>query len=463
MAATSYDLIIIGAGPGGYTAAIRASQLGLKVVVVEKDRPGGVCLNWGCIPSKVILHCAELVESIKSAERYGIHCQGLAVDYGKVIDHSRKVADQLGQGVQYLLKKNRVDLLSGKGTILSANEVLFQGKEEKNISAPRILIATGSREKRLPGLEIDGKTVLTSNEALLRKELPQSVLIIGGGAVGVEFAYAYNSFGARTTIVEMMDHLLPGMDEELGQELERSFKKKKVQVLTRTRYKGVKSSGIPMILSLEGSDGREISQAADLVLVAVGREASTEGLVVERLNMETEKGFIKVGEQYETSCKGIFAIGDVTGGPLLAHAAAAEGIAAVEMMAGRQRTKIDRQKIPACVYCQPEVASIGLSEQEGKSRGEGTKIGKFPFRASGKAAAMGYTEGWIKVVSGEQGEILGVHMIGKGVTELIAEAALAQNLGGSVRALGRTIHAHPTLSEALMEASLAACGEAINV
>lgn len=463
MSETSYDLFIIGAGPGGYTAAIRASQLGLKVAIVEKDRPGGVCLNWGCVPSKAILHCAELVESIRGAGSYGIQCQGLSVDYGRVIDHSRKIADQLAQGVQYLLKKNRVDLLSGTGMLLSPNEVLVRGGGERKFTARRTLVATGSREKKLPGLEIDGKTVVTSYEALLQRELPESVLIVGGGAVGVEFAYAYNSFGARTTLVEMKEHLLPEMDEELGQELERSFKKKKIQVLCRTRCKGMERAGEDRcLIHVEERDGGESSLKAQLVLVAVGREALVEGLGLEKLSIETENVFIKVDEQYQTTCKGIYAIGDVTGAPLLAHAASAEGIAAVEMMAGQQRKKIARRQIPACVYCQPEVASIGLTEKEGKAMGAAVKVGKFPFRASGKAMAVGHTEGWVKVVCGVNGEILGTHMIGKGVTELIAEAALAQGLGVSVQKLGQTVHAHPTLSEALMEASLTVLGEAIN-
>lgn len=461
---TSYDLVIIGAGPGGYTSAIRASQLGWKVAVVEKDRPGGVCLHWGCIPSKAILHCAELLEAMKEAGRYGIHCQGLSVDFGKVIDHSRKIADQLAQGIHYLFKKSGIDLIHGAATLLSASALQVQGKEARRVSAPRMLVATGSREKRLPGLEVDGSLVVTSYEALQRRELPQSVLIIGGGAVGVEFAYAYNSFGVPTAVVEMMDHLLPEMDDELGHELERSFKKRKIKLLTQTRYKGmVRSADGQCLVTVEGRDGKEASVSADMVLVAVGREPFIEGLGLEKLGVETEKGFVKVDERYQTSCKGIYAVGDVIGPPLLAHAAAAEGVAAVEMMVGRKGKKVERWNIPACVYCQPEVASIGLTEREGKAKGIEMRIGKFPFRASGKAGATGHTEGWVKVISAENGAILGAHMIGKGVTELIAEAALAQSMEATARGLGQTIHAHPTLSEALKEASLAVYGEAINV
>ncbi len=459
-----YDLIVIGAGPGGYVSAIRASQLGMKAAVVEKDRPGGVCLNWGCIPSKAILHCAELVESISGAERYGIRCQNLSVDYGKVIDHSRKIADQLCQGVQYLLKKNRVDLLSGTASFLAPTEIIVRGKEEKKITAPRVLIATGSNEKSLPGLAIDGKSIVTSHEALVLRDLPESVVIIGGGAVGVEFGYAYNSFGVKTTIVEMMDHLLPEMDEELGVELEKSFRKKKIELLTRTQYQSMQLTGEarPRI-RVKAKDGDERTLEAQLVLVAVGRGALTEDLGLKNINVETERGFIKVDSHYQTNCKGVYAIGDVIGTPLLAHAASAEGIAAVEMMTGQQRNKIERREVPACVYCQPEVAGIGLTEKEAKAKESDVKVGKFPFRASGKAMAMGQTEGWVKFISAKSGQILGVHMIGKGVTDLIAEAGLGQKLEATARELGRTIHAHPTLSEALMEAALVACGEAINI
>lgn len=462
MPEATYDLIVIGAGPGGYTAAIRASQLGWKTALVEKDRPGGVCLNWGCIPSKAILHSAELAENMREAESYGIRCQGFSVDYAKVIERSRKIADQLAQGLESLLKKNRVDLVYGKGTLLSADEVRVEGKGERKLRGKRILLATGSKEKILPGIGVDGRTVLTSREALEEKELPESVLIIGGGAVGVEFAYAYNSFGVETTVVEMMDRLLPDMDEGLGRELERSFVKKKIRVLTQTRTKAIHQEGGPATVTVEGKDGGEKGLSAQRVLLAVGRAPVTQGLGLEALHIETEKGFIKVDDHYETSRKGVYAIGDVTGPPLLAHGASAEGVSAVEIMLGRSGKKVDRRRIPACVYCQPEVASIGLSEKEAKGLSDGVKVSRFPFRASGKAMAMGQPEGWVKVVAGDKGEILGVHMIGRGVTELVAEAGVAQNLEGGVGDLGRTIHAHPTLSEALKEACLGVLGEGIH-
>ena len=458
----SFDFTVIGGGPGGYTAAIRASQLGLKTALVERDRPGGICLNWGCIPSKAILHSAELMESMREGERYGISCEGISVDYPKVIEHSRSVADRLAKGVEFLLKKNRIKLFVGTGSLLGPAEVLVQGKEQTKILSPKILLAAGSKERLLPGLEIDGEIVVTSREAVVRKELPKSVLIIGGGAIGVEFAYAFKSFGTETTVVEMMDRILPEMDEELGHELERAFKKKKIRVLTQTKYKSIRLDKRGATVTVEGKDGKKESLSAQLVLVAVGRAPMTEDLGLEKLQIETDRGFIKVDDQYQTSCKGVYAVGDVTGPPLLAHLAAAEGIAAVEMMQGHDRKKVERNEIPACVYCQPEVASVGLSEKQAKETGMDIKIGKFQFRASGKAVATDHIDGWVKVIAGEKGQILGAQMIGKGVTELVAEVGIAQHLGGTLGDMGRTIHAHPTLSEALMEASLSALGEGIN-
>jgi dihydrolipoamide dehydrogenase len=311
-------------------------------------------------------------------------------------------------------------------------------------------------------MEVDGKTILTSREALNQKELPKSILIIGGGAIGVEFAYIYRSFGVETTVVEMMDRLLPEMEEELGPELERSLKKKNIKILTQTRYKANHREGDSIAVTVEGKNGKESTLTTQQLLVAVGRRPLTEGLESEKLGIETDSGFIKVDDHYETNCKGIYAVGDVTGPPLLAHAAAAEGIAAVEMMAGRDAKKVERQRIPTCVYCQPEVACIGLGEGAARAAGLQVKVGRFPFRAAGKAVASDSTDGWVKVISDKKGGILGVHMIGKGVTELVAEVGLVQKMGGTVHDLGQMIHAHPTLSEALMEASLAVTGESIN-
>ncbi len=462
MTEESYDLAVIGGGPGGYTAAIRASQLGMKTALIEKDRLGGVCLNWGCIPSKAILHSAELMEALTDSDRFGIHGNELTVDFAKVIKQSRSAADRLAKGVEFLLKKNRIKVIAGTASLSSPQELVVRGKNELKIRSPRIILATGSKEKSIPGLEIDGKSVITSNQALIRKELPKSVLIIGGGAIGVEFAYAYKSFGVETTVIEMMDRLLPEMDHELGRELERAFKKKKIRVLTGTRYKRNQSTKGKLTVSVEGKDGKESTLSPQMMLVAVGRTSALDDLGLEKLDIATNRGFVQVDDSYQTSCPGVYAIGDLIGPPLLAHAASAEGVAAVEMMLGYDRKPIRRGEIPACVYCQPEVASVGLTEKEARDTGQPVKVGKFQFRAAGKAVATEQIDGWVKVVAGEQGRVLGAQMIGKGVTELVAEIALAIQLGATVGQLGRTIHAHPTLSEALMEASLMAEGQGIN-
>jgi dihydrolipoamide dehydrogenase len=459
-----YDLVVIGAGPGGYVAAIRASQLGLKTAVIEKDRPGGVCLNWGCIPSKAILTSAELYETIKEGEQYGVKVQGLSCDYGQVIKRSREVADRLAKGVEFLLKKNRIALVAGTGRVEGKNRVVIEadGKGTQQVEAERILIATGSGERTLPGLEIDGKQILTSREALIDSEIPEAILIIGGGAVGIEFAYIYSVFGSRVTVVEMEKQLLPGIDSEVARELERIFKKKGIEVLTNTKFYSVERFPSRVEISLEtGSDLKR--RTANKVLVAVGRAPLSTGLGLEALGVELNRGYIKVDAHMRTANDGIYAIGDVNGPPLLAHAASEEGIAAVEFMAGQREKPIDHLRIPACIYCQPEIAVIGLSEEQAQARGYEVKVGKFPFRALGKAIAAGHDEGFVKmVVDKEYGELLGCHIIGRGATDLIAEAGLARTLEATTAELSGTVHAHPTLAEALMEAALNAEGRGIN-
>jgi dihydrolipoamide dehydrogenase len=459
-----YDLVVIGAGPGGYVAAIRAAQLGLKTAVVEKDKPGGVCLNWGCIPSKAILTSAELYETIKEGEQYGVKVQGLSCDYTQVIGRSREVAGRLAKGVEFLLKKNRVPLIAGAGRLEGKGRVVIEadGQETQQIEADRILVATGSGERTLPGLEIDGKQILTSREALLDTEIPESILIIGGGAVGVEFAYIYSVFGSRVTVVEMERQLLPGIDGEVARELERVFKKKGIEVVTGTKFHSVEKFRSRVEVALEnGADLKR--RTANKVLVAVGRTPLSAGLGLEALGVELNRGYIKVNEQMRTANDAIYAIGDVNGPPLLAHAASEEGIAAVEFMVGRRDKAIDHLRIPACIYCQPEIAVIGLSEEQAQARGYEVKIGKFPFRALGKAIAAGHEEGFVKlVVDKEYGEILGCHIIGRGATDLIAEAGLARTLEATTAELSGTVHAHPTLAEAIMEAALNAEGRGIN-
>lgn len=459
-----YDLVVIGAGPGGYVAAIRAAQLGLKTVVVEKDRPGGVCLNWGCIPSKALLTSAELYENLKESERHGIKVNGLSVDYAQVIKRSREVADRLAKGVEFLLKKNRVPLMAGTGRLESKNRVVIEtpGKGTQQVEADRILIATGSKERTLPGLEVDGKQILTSYEALVDTEMPDAIVIIGGGAVGVEFAYIYSAFGCRVTVVEMEKQLLPGVDIEVARELEKAFKKKGIEVLTGTKYHGVEKFPGRVELMLE-SEGDLKRRTANKVLVAVGRAPLSAGLGLEALGVELHRGYIKVDERMRTTCDTVYAIGDINGPPLLAHAASEEGIVAVECMAGKREKGIDHAHIPACVYAQPEVAVMGLTEAQAREKGYEVKVGKFPFLASGKAIAAGHEEGFVKlVVDKEYGEILGCHIIGHGATDLIAEICLARTLEATTTEIAGTVHAHPTMSEAIMEAALNAEGRGIN-
>ncbi len=459
-----YDLVVIGAGPGGYVAAIRAAQLGLSVAVVEKDQPGGVCLNWGCIPSKAILTSAEMYEDLKQGERYGIKVSGLSFDYPQVIRRSRQVAGRLAKGVEYLLKKNKVPLFKGAGRLEAKNRVVIEasGQEAQQVEAERIVIATGSRERTLPGLEIDGKQVLTSYEALTEQAIPESIVIIGGGAIGVEFAYIYSTFGCRVTIVEMEKQLLPGVDSEIVQELERSFKRKGIEILTQTMFHSLEKYPGRVEVNLD-SAGTFKERTANKVLVAVGRAPISADLGLEEAGVEIERGYVQVNAQMQTANTAIYAIGDVNGPPLLAHAASEEGIAAVEYMTGEREKGLDSSRIPACIYCQPQVAVFGLSEEQAQAQGYEVKVGRFPFRALGKALASGHDEGMVKlVVEKEYGEILGCHIVGRGATDLIAEVGLARTLEATTAELSETVHAHPTLSEAIMEAALDAEGRGIN-
>ncbi len=459
---SAYDLAVIGSGPGGYVAAIRAVQLGMRVAIVEADRLGGVCLNWGCIPSKSLLSSAEIYEAVRKGVP-GLRVEGLSPDYSAVIGASRAAADRLSRGVSSLMKKNSIDVVSGWGSIVGRGEVAVRGSEgEASLEAPNILLATGSTEFVLPGISIDGKRVLTSREALESEQLPDSIIVIGGGAVGLEFAYVYQAYGSKVTVVEMQEQLLPGFDAEVAQVLERSFTRRKVSIRTRTAFKSLELNGNGVAVTVEGEKGQEDLHASQ-VLVAVGRQATVKDLGLERAGVEVDGGFIRVGPDHRTSGEGVWAIGDVIGPPLLAHKASEEGIAVAEFMAGERKKPVDHRRIPACIYCQPQVASIGLSEAEAKAQGTDVKVGKFPFAASGKAVATGHTDGFVKlVVDARYGEILGCQAIGAGTTELVAEVGVAMNLEATVRELGGTCHAHPTLSEAIMEAALAAEGRSIN-
>ncbi len=459
--AADYDLIVLGAGPGGYVAAIRAAQLGLRTAVVERDRPGGVCGNWGCIPSKAILADAALFAELKGGARRGILADNLRVDYARVIARSREVADRQAKGVEFLFKKNRIAYHHGAGQLVRGGVAV----DGARLGGRFVLLASGSRERTLPGLEIDGEVVLTSREALERPALPASVVIVGGGAVGVEFAYLYATFGAKVAVVEMAETLLPGMDADLGRELARAFARQGIDVLTGSRYQSLERHERGARVTVAGADGARTLEAAQ-VLVAVGRAPLSEDLGLGEAGVRTEKGFVVVDANLRTSVEGIYAIGDLVGPLLLAHAASAQGVVAVETMAGRRAEGqgLDPTRVPVCIYCMPEVAAVGLDETEARARGHELRVGRFPFRALGKAMASGHTDGFVKVVTDARHDaILGVHMIGAGVTDLIAEAGLACTLEATAEDVVATVHAHPTMAEALREAALVARGEGVNV
>ncbi|MDP3766470.1 MAG: dihydrolipoyl dehydrogenase, partial [Dehalococcoidia bacterium] len=457
----TYDIGIIGGGPGGYVAAIRAAQLGLKVALIEEDRVGGLCLNWGCIPSKALLWNAELVHLFQDAEDFGITYDALRIDMGKAIDRSRRVVDRMVKGVEFLLKKHKVAVINGRGRLKSAQEIAVEPNDEV-FDADHVIIATGARARSLPGVEIDGETVITSREALELRETPRSVVIVGGGPVGVEFAYFYRAYGAEVTVVEMLDYLLPLEDEAISRLLERAFKQQGIAYRTGAKVAGIATSSGKATVSVSTEAGDE-DLAADKVLIGIGMAANTDGLGLENAGVELERGFIRIDEQMRTKAPNIFAIGDVTGKLLLAHVASAQGVSVVESIAGREPLPLSYEKMPRCTYCQPQVASLGLTEAQARERGMDVKVGSFPYRGNGKAIAMERTDGLMKLVTnGETAEIVGYHIIGQDATELLAEASLGSVLETTPRELGWTVHAHPTLSEVVKEAALAVEGEAIH-
>jgi dihydrolipoamide dehydrogenase len=466
MSERAYDLVVVGAGPGGYVAAIRAAQLGLRTAVVERDRPGGVCGNWGCIPSKAILTDATLYAEMRAGAKRGLVADGLHLDYARVIARSREVADRQAKGVEFLFKKNAIAYRQGVGRLVPGGvEVVADGGRPERLDAAHVLVATGSCERTLPGLHVDGRVVVTSREALEGTTLPASVAVIGGGAVGVEFAYAYASFGARVTVVEMAETLLPGMDGELGRELARAFERQGIEVLTGHRYERFAAGEGGGRVTLAGPDGpRDV--AAAQILVAVGRAPLTDALGLEDVGVRTERGFVVVDANMRTSVPGVYAIGDIVGPLLLAHAASEQGVIAVETIAGQRRDGdgLDPARVPLCIYCEPEVAAVGLTEADARAGGRDVRVGKFPFRGLGKAMATGHLDGFVKVVTeARYGTVLGVHMIGAGVTDLIAEAGLALTLEATVDDVLATVHAHPTMAEAFREAVLVAAGRGVNV
>lgn len=459
-----YDLVVIGGGPAGYAGAIRAGQLGKRVACIEVERPGGTCLNWGCIPSKALLKSAELYESILAAEEMGIKAEKVTYDFAKVMGRSRNVADKMAKGIEFLFKKNKVDHIIGRGRIDAPGEVsITEGKDKgKKLKADKILLATGCVSRSIPGVETDGKVVMASREILSLKEQPKSIIVIGAGAIGVEFAYFLNAFGTEVHLVEMQDRLVPVEDGEISQALERSFKKKGINLYTGTKVENVKVSGKTVSADLVKGDKTQKIKASAL-LVAIGVVANTKGLLGKGIEFETFKGSIVVTNSYETSVPGIYAAGDIIGPPWLAHVATFEALQAVNGMFSD--TPPRRVKtFPGCTYCKPQIASIGLTEEAAKEQKIEYKIGKFPFSASGKAVAANHPDGFVKlIVDKKYGEILGAHIIGADATELIAEYALAMKMEATPHEIHSTIHAHPTLSESLMEAAAAVEGEAIHI
>lgn len=459
-----YDIAIIGGGPGGYVAAIRAAQLGLKTAVIEKDKLGGVCLNWGCIPTKALLMNAEIYNHFKHAGEFGISYENLQFDFKKIIKRSRDVALRNSKGIEYLFKKHKIDLISGYGKIIGKGkiEVSKEGKPVGSIESKHIIIATGARPRSIFGVEIDRKKIISSSEAMILQEPPRSMLIIGAGAIGVEFAYFYNTFGTKVTLVEMMPSILPIEDKEITKLLESNLKKAGIEIFTDTKVEKV-VVGDNVKLSVSAKDGsKEI--AGDVALMAIGVQGNVENVGLDEIGVKYEKSFIKVDEYYKTNADGIYAIGDIIGPPLLAHVASAEGITCVESIAGKNPSVIDYENIPGCTYCQPQVASIGLTEEKALEQGYQLKIGRFPFTASGKARAIGETEGLVKLIfDAKYGGLLGAHILGSDATEMIAELGVAKTLDATAYELIKTIHAHPTLSEAVMEAAANAMDEAIHI
>ena len=459
---SDYELVVLGSGPGGYVAAIRAGQLGMRTAVVERAEVGGICLNWGCIPSKALLRNAEVLSLFQHAADFGISVDNLRYDFGAAIDRSREVVKRLTSGVAYLLKKNKVEYIEGTGVLKDRNTVEVENGG-RTLSTDNVIIATGATVRELPALPIDGQVVMSSREALERRDAPRRVVIVGGGATGVEFAYLYRKYEAEVTIVEMLPRLVPLEDEEISDHLERSFDRQGIKAMTGSQVNGIEVDGDAAKVSVSNGAGTsEID--CDRVLVAVGMQGNIAGIGLEDVGVATERGYIVIDDQMQTNIPGVYAIGDVTGKLLLAHVASAQGVTAVEVMAGLEPPKLDYQTMPRATYCHPQVASLGLTEAEARERGHSVKIGKFPFSASGKALALGETEGMVKVVvDAEIGDVLGAHLIGAEVTELLGELGLAKLLESTTKELGWLVHPHPTISEMVKEAALAAEDEAIHI
>ncbi len=462
-----YDLLGIGSGPGGYVAAIRASQLGLKTAIVERAELGGICLNWGCIPTKALLKSAQVFDYINTASNYGITFSNEAkADLPAMVKRSRDVSANMSKGIQFLLKKNKIEVIQGTGKLTSDKKVAVTAADgsTKTYEATSILLATGARSRELPNLPQDGKKVIGYREALTLDKQPESMVVVGSGAIGSEFAYFYSTIGTKVTLVEYMDNIVPVEDPEVSKQLERSFKKSGIDVKVGAEVTSVDTSGKKVKVNIKDKKGKEVTIETDVVLSAVGITPNIENIGLEEAGVTVENGRIKVDEYYQTSVKGIYAIGDIVPGQALAHVASAEGIICVEKIAGKTPEALDYGNIPGCTYTSPEVASVGMTEDAAKKAGYELKVGKFPFSASGKATAAGHTDGFVKLIfDAKYGELLGAHMVGANVTEMIAELVAARKLETTGYELIKTVHPHPTLSEAVMEAAAAAYGEVIHL
>ena len=457
---SKYDIIVLGSGPGGYVTAIRASQLGFKTAIVEKENLGGVCLNWGCIPTKALLKSAQVFEYLKHAGDYGLSVKEFDKDFNAVVGRSRGVADGMSKGVQFLMKKNKIDVINGYGKIKPGKKIDVNGTE---YSADHIIIATGARSRELPSLPQDGKKVIGYREAMTLENQPKKLIVVGSGAIGVEFAYFYNSMGTEVTIVEFLPNVVPVEDEDVSKQLEKSFKKSGINIMTSAEVTKVDTSGNGVKATVKTKDGEQVLEA-DIILSAVGIKTNIENIGLEDVGIVVDRDKILVDKFYQTNMPGYYAIGDVTPGQALAHVASAEGILCVEKIAGMHVEALDYGNIPGCTYCTPEIASVGLTEKQAKEKGIDIKVGKFPFSASGKASAGGNKDGFVKVIfDAKYGEWLGCHMIGTGVTDMIAEAVLGRKLETTGHEVLKAVHPHPTMSEAVMEAVADAYGEVIHL
>ncbi|HUH19571.1 dihydrolipoyl dehydrogenase [Albibacterium sp.] len=461
----NYDIIVIGSGPGGYVAAIRASQLGFKTAIIERESLGGICLNWGCIPTKALLKSAQVFEYLNHAEDYGIKVNGGEADFPAIVKRSRGVADGMSKGIQFLMKKNKIDVILGTASIKKGGKITVKDADgsTKEYSAKHTILATGARSRELPNLKQDGKNIIGYRQAMSLEKQPESIVVVGSGAIGVEFAYFYNAIGTKVTIVEFLDRIVPVEDEEVSKQLERSLKKAGITVLTSSEVTAVTNSGSVNKVSIKSAKGTQDLEAS-IVLSAVGITPNIENIGLEEVGVKTERGHVVVDDFYKTNIEGVYAIGDIVKGQALAHVASAEGITCVEKIAGMDVQAIDYGNIPGCTYCTPEIASVGLTEKAAKEAGYELKIGKFPFSASGKASAAGAKDGFIKMIyDAKYGELLGAHMIGANVTEMIAEIVVARKLETTGHEILKAIHPHPTMSEAIMEATADAYGEVIHL